>query len=205
MPTNDPTPRATGWKLHTPNALVGVRLILSVGVFILLGTQDILLSQALLILAASLFGVAAISDALDGMLARKFNAITRLGRIMDPLADKVLIIGSLIMLAGPSFAGTAGFTGWMVIIIITRELLITSLRGMLESEGIDASANWSGKAKMALQSVSIPLILLLLAFDRFNEPGQQYLINGIAWLTTIVTAVSALPYITKAMSATKES
>jgi CDP-diacylglycerol--glycerol-3-phosphate 3-phosphatidyltransferase len=203
--TNDSIPRATGWKLHTPNALVGVRLILSVGVFALLSRDGIAENETQLILASCLFVVAAVTDALDGFLARNWDAITRFGRIMDPLADKILIIGSLVMLAGVSFTESAGFTGWMVIVIVTRELLVTSLRGMLESEGIDASANWSGKAKMILQSVSIPAILLLLAFKGLNEPNRALVIDSLAWLTTIVTAISALPYITKAISATKES
>lgn len=205
MPTNEHTPRATGWKLHTPNALVGVRLALSVGVFVLLSLDGIAENETQLMLAAGLFIAAAITDALDGFLARRWNAITRFGRIMDPLADKILIIGSLVLLAGPTFDETAGFTGWMVIVIVTRELLVTSLRGMLESEGIDASANWSGKAKMILQSISIPLILLLLAFHGLNEQNRGLVIDGLAWLTTVVTALSVVPYITKAASATKGS
>ncbi|MFI4872369.1 MAG: CDP-diacylglycerol--glycerol-3-phosphate 3-phosphatidyltransferase [Phycisphaerales bacterium JB061] len=205
MPTNEHTPRATGWKLHTPNALVGVRLALSVGVFVLLSRDGIAENETQLMLAAGLFIAAAITDALDGFLARRWNAITRFGRIMDPLADKILIIGSLVLLAGPTFDETAGFTGWMVIVIVTRELLVTSLRGMLESEGIDASANWSGKAKMILQSISIPLILLLLAFHGLNEQNRGLVIDGLAWLTTVVTALSVVPYITKAASATKGS
>lgn len=205
VPTNEHTPRATGWKLHTPNALVGVRLALSVGVFVLLSLNGIAENETQLMLAAGLFIAAAITDALDGFLARRWNAITRFGRIMDPLADKILIIGSLVLLAGPTFDETAGFTGWMVIVIVTRELLVTSLRGMLESEGIDASANWSGKAKMILQSISIPLILLLLAFHGLNEQNRGLVIDGLAWLTTVVTALSVVPYITKAASATKGS
>ncbi|GAB5496713.1 MAG: hypothetical protein Phyf2KO_17930 [Phycisphaerales bacterium] len=204
MTVNDSKPSASGIKLHTPNALVGVRLALSVGVFVLLSLEGITENKSQLIAAASLFIAAAVTDALDGFLARKWNAITRFGRIMDPLADKILIIGTLIVLAGPSFDHAAGFTGWMVIVIITRELLVTSLRGMLESEGIDASANWSGKAKMVLQSISIPLILLLLAFKGLNEPNRELVIDILAWTTTIVTAISVLPYITSTMTATRK-
>ena len=204
MTVNDSKPRASGVKLHTPNALVGVRLALSVGVFVLLSLEGITENKSQLIAAACLFIAAAVTDALDGFLARKWNAITRFGRIMDPLADKILIIGTLIVLAGPSFDHAAGFTGWMVIVIITRELLVTSLRGMLESEGIDASANWSGKAKMILQSFSIPIILLLVAFKGLNEPNRELVIDILAWTTTIVTAISVLPYITRAMTATRK-
>ncbi|MCA9271705.1 MAG: CDP-diacylglycerol--glycerol-3-phosphate 3-phosphatidyltransferase [Phycisphaerales bacterium] len=208
--TSSSRPRATGWRLHTPNTLVGVRLALSVGVFSLLSQPGIVENESQLLAACACFVLAAITDALDGMLARKWNAITRFGRVMDPLADKVLVMGSLILLTGPTFDHAAGFTGWMVIVILTRELLVTSLRGMLESEGVDASANRSGKIKMILQSVSIPLILLLLALaGRESDPNRYtYMLSGIkalAWLTTIATALSAGPYITRAAAAFKKS
>lgn len=203
--TTTTRPRATGWRLHTPNTLVGVRLVLSVGVFVLLSQPGIIENESQLLVACVAFVAAAITDTLDGILARKWNAITRFGRIMDPLADKILVLGALILLAGPNFDHKAGFTGWMVIVIITRELLVTSLRGMLESEGIDASANWSGKIKMILQSVSIPLILLLLGTHALSEPNRESLIRALAWLTTIATALSAGPYITRAMTAFKKS
>lgn len=198
-------PLATGWRLHTPNALVALRLVLSVGVFVLLSQPAIASDQTGLLLACICFVVAAVTDTVDGILARKWNAITRFGRVMDPLADKVLVLGALILLAGPAFDHAAGFTGWMVIVMITRELLVTSLRGMLESSGIDASANWSGKAKMVLQSVSIPLILLLLALGDSDSDTVRHTIDAIAWLTTFITALSAWPYITRAISAFKES
>lgn len=185
-----------------------MRLALSVGVFYLLSQPGIVENESQLLAACACFVLAAITDALDGMLARKWNAITRFGRVMDPLADKVLVMGSLILLAGPTFDHAAGFTGWMVIVILTRELLVTSLRGMLESEGVDASANWSGKIKMILQSVSIPLILLLV-MAREAHPDRRWLlglgINSLAWLTTFVTALSAGPYITRAAAAFKKS
>ncbi len=203
--THTTRPRATGWRLHTPNTLVGVRLALSVVVFYLLSQTGIAENQTQLLVACACFVLAAITDALDGMLARKWNAITRFGRVMDPLADKVLVMGSLVLLAGPTFDHAAGFTGWMVIVILTRELLVTSLRGMLESEGVDASANWSGKIKMILQSVSIPLILLMLGTHALNEPNRERVITALAWLTTIATALSAGPYITRAAAAFKKS
>ncbi len=203
--TTTTRPQATGWRLHTPNTLVGVRLVLSVGVFVLLSQPGIIENESQLLIACAAFVVAAITDTLDGILARKWNAITRFGRIMDPLADKVLVLGALILLAGPNFDHQAGFTGWMVIVIITRELLVTSLRGMLESEGIDASANWSGKIKMILQSVSIPLILLLLGTHALSETNRETIIRAIAWLTTLATALSAGPYITRAIAGFKKS
>jgi len=198
-------PRATGWKLHTPNALVWLRLVLAAVFFAMLGSwtpSDASAPDPMLLGATGLFVIAALTDAVDGYLARKWNAITRFGRVMDPFADKILVLGSLVLLAGPGFddAGTrlAGFTGWMVVVIIARELLVTSLRGLAEGSGVDASANWAGKAKMILQSVAIPAILLALAV---LEADTVRTINAVlAWATTVVTALSAWPYITRALS-----
>ena len=199
------TPRAVGWRLHTPNALVWLRLGLA-GVFFALLSRWSPDHQAdadpMLLAAAGLFVVAALTDAADGYLARKWNAITRFGRVMDPFADKILVLGALVLLAGPGFndAGTplAGFTGWMVVVIIARELLVTSLRGRAEGSGIDASANWSGKIKMILQSVAVPGVLLSIAL--LDQPMSQRVNTGLAWATTIVTALSACPYITRAIA-----
>lgn len=198
-------PRATGWKLHTPNALVWLRLGLAAVFFAMLSRwtpSDEPNPDATLLTAAGLFVFAALTDAADGYLARKWNAITRFGRVMDPFADKILVLGSLVLLAGPGFddAGTplAGFTGWMVVVIIARELLVTSLRGLAEGSGVDASANWAGKAKMILQSVAIPAMLLALALLKADT--AQTINVVLAWATTIVTALSAWPYITRAMT-----
>ncbi|MEL6497023.1 MAG: CDP-diacylglycerol--glycerol-3-phosphate 3-phosphatidyltransferase [Planctomycetota bacterium] len=197
--------RATGWKLHTPNALVWLRLVLAGAFFAMLSLwspdpqSD---ADPMLLAAAGLFIIAAFTDAADGYLARRWNAITRFGRVMDPFADKILVLGALVLLAGPGFddAGTplAGFTGWMVVVIIARELLVTSLRGLAEGSGIDASANWSGKAKMILQSVAVPAVLLSIAL--LDPPMDQRINAGLAWATTIVTALSAWPYVTRAIA-----
>ncbi|MEM9661913.1 MAG: CDP-diacylglycerol--glycerol-3-phosphate 3-phosphatidyltransferase [Planctomycetota bacterium] len=196
--------RATGWKLHTPNTLVWLRLVLAGAFFAMLSRwspdpqSD---ADPMLLAAAGLFIIAAFTDAADGYLARRWNAITRFGRVMDPFADKILVLGALVLLAGPGFddAGTplAGFTGWMVVVIIARELLVTSLRGLAEGSGIDASANWSGKAKMILQSAAVPAVLLSIAL--LDPPMDQRVNTGLAWATTIVTALSAWPYITRAI------
>ncbi|MGP1273449.1 MAG: CDP-alcohol phosphatidyltransferase family protein [Phycisphaerales bacterium] len=200
-------PRAAGWKLHTPNALVGVRLALSVAVFWLLATHDLTHDRGdRLLLAAGLFVIAAATDALDGILARRWNAVTRFGRVMDPFADKILVLGSFVLLAGPGFVGfslqpATGFAGWMVVVILSRELLITSLRGLIEAGGADFSARSAGKIKMVVQSIAIPAVLILTGLDPFDDlilPGPstgRSLNAAVAWSTTIVTVLSGLPYI----------
>lgn len=153
--------------------------------------------------AIVLFVVAALSDALDGYLARKWNAISVFGRIMDPTADKILVLGAYVMLAGPSFHSfddgqVSRVLPWMAIVILSRELLVTSIRGTLESRGVDFSASISGKLKMAAQSVGAPLIMIVLLVD-----AQEFRwVNTIAaWTVTLVTALSMVPYVTRARTA----
>ncbi|GIW74003.1 MAG: hypothetical protein KatS3mg103_0525 [Phycisphaerales bacterium] len=166
--------------------------------------------RASLLAAAGLFVAAAITDALDGHLARKWKAVSIFGRIMDPLADKLLVLGAAIMLAGPAFAlrseagqaMAAGFTGWMAVVILARELLVTSIRGAYEARGVDFSASAWGKAKMVVQSLAIPACLLAAGLWAGQRPA--WVARGVelaAWATTIVTAASALPYVHRAWRA----
>lgn len=185
-----------------------LRLLIAVAVFAMLKSHDAQHPEPLLA-AAALFVLAALTDALDGILARRWNAVTRFGRVMDPFADKILVLGALVLMTGPNFAHptlkhpTAGFEGWMAVVILGRELLVTSLRGLAESAGTDASANWAGKAKMILQSVSIPAILITLALT--DHHAAQSAVRAAAWATTIATAASAVPYITRAVRAHRET
>lgn len=156
-------------------------------------------------LSAGLFILAALTDTLDGYLARKWNVVSVFGRVMDPFADKVLVLGSFIVLAGPGFADLAGHTvsgvtPWMVVILLARELLVTSIRGVMEGAGVSFAANTAGKLKMVLQSFAVPAILVLLWLgpkDPLGDPRPpvRIAIGVIAWLTLLVTIVSAKPSI----------
>jgi len=225
-------------RSNIPNLLTCLRLVLAAGFFALLsGYQFPEGPEWLLRAAAGLFVVAAATDALDGYLARKWNAVSAFGRIMDPFADKVLVLGAFVMLAGPGFTlvegwGRIGVVGqspellstqisgvapWMAIVILARELLVTTIRAVLESRGIDFSASGSGKAKMVVQAIGVPAILLLCSLMeatsmnflstvlidevRPAEYPPAKLARVIAWVVTIVTAWSALPYITRAVTA----
>lgn len=213
-------------KLHIPNLLTLSRVVLAIVFVALLGSVTTRAlkadptgvdrlgdlshaSTAVLVTAAAIFIIAALTDALDGHLARKWKAVSKLGRIMDPFADKVLVLGGFIMLAGPGFTSVAegvgrmqvsGIAGWMAVAMVARELLVTSIRGVYEGEGVDFSAGVTGKAKMVLQSVAVPLILLIVAF---GNPGpdthMRTLVVALAWATTFVTIFSALPYIGRAV------
>ncbi len=191
-----------------PNALSGGRLVLALLFFIILSAPDAALNRDAMIIATCVFVLAAATDAVDGYLARRWNVISIFGRVMDPLADKVLVLGAFIMLAGPGFeiAGRqmSGVAPWMVIVMLARELLVTSIRGVCEARGIDFSATLPGKLKMILQSIAVPTILIVLIVG-LNVRGLH--IDGIigaqinhviAWVVTVVTAWSALPYIMRA-------
>lgn len=166
--------------------------------------------QPAILAAMALFIVAAITDALDGYLARKWNAISVFGRIMDPFADKILVLGAVVMLVTPQFrvltdqasAMAGGFVGWMAVVILGRELLVTSIRGVFESRGVDFSASGWGKAKMIAQSVAIPVCLLIAGLWASERPQwAAWVATLAAWGTTLVTAASAVPYITRALRA----
>lgn len=161
-----------------------------------------------LMLAAALFILAALTDALDGFLARRWNVVSRFGRIMDPFADKVLVLGAFIVLASPAFASPllpdrqmSGVDAWMVVLILGRELLVTSIRAVFEGEGIDFSAGLSGKIKMVLQAIAVPLILIVLA-EGVPSPGsrRQWIIDITVWSTIIITVISGIPYVSRAIA-----
>ncbi len=218
--THDPAP-ATGLRAKIPNALTILRLILA-GVFFALlelglrgvdpwNEPDDRRTWVLLV-ALGLFVIAAITDALDGFLARKWNAVSKFGRVMDPFADKILVLGAFVSLAGPLFwqVGVNGAPGlqvsgvapWMAILILARELLVTSVRGFFESQGVDFSADIAGKLKMIVQSLVIPLVLLLLALaDMAPGSPARWVIDISVWATVVVTVVSCAPYVLKGVRA----
>ena len=207
-------PSNTRTKL--PNALTLSRVGLAAAFFAVLSLRTGLHARSgppdlWLIAAAVIFILAALTDFLDGHLARRWGVVSTFGRIMDPFADKVLVLGAFVYLAGPGFLETvqidgrdvrlqvSGVAAWMAVAVIARELLVTSIRAVFESRGIDFSAGWAGKFKMVLQSLAIPLILLILALTE-PTPGTLWrpLIDSLVWLTVLVTLWSGVPYIKRA-------
>lgn len=217
-------PPATGIRARIPNALTIGRLLLAGAFFALIEiglrtaahpwSEPDDRRRGVLLGAMALFVIAAATDALDGHLARKWNAISKFGRIMDPFADKILVLGAFVTLAGPLFhqppllgEGTRGWQAsgvapWMAVLLLARELLVTSVRGFFESQGIDFSADLAGKLKMVLQSAVVPLVLLLLALADV-APGTfgRWMIDLSVWATVLVTLASCLPYLVKGVRA----
>jgi CDP-diacylglycerol--glycerol-3-phosphate 3-phosphatidyltransferase len=215
-------------RRHLPNALTVLRLFLAAAFFVILTpwtVGDRLLHEAVphtlstpnwtLLSAAALVVLGAATDALDGHLARRWNVTSPFGRIMDPFADKVLVVGAFIILAGPTFHfGTdvrghsatdfqvSGVEPWMVVVALARELLVTSIRGYAEARGVAFPADWSGKAKMVLQAVAVPLILATLALtDARVETRGRVIVLVTVWVTVGVTVISGIPYVVRASRA----
>jgi CDP-diacylglycerol--glycerol-3-phosphate 3-phosphatidyltransferase len=176
-----------------PNMLSAARLVLAI---VLFGVIE----QEWYAVATVLFLVAASTDWVDGWWARRFGQVSRLGRIFDPLVDKVIVCGGFILLAARG--GTSAILPWMAVVVVVRELVVTAIRAEMERTGHDFSAAFSGKLKMVLQCAAIALEL----FDRAS-PGQvvgglsvQSIAVASAWAAVAATVWSGLEYLVAARS-----
>lgn len=181
--------------VNAPNLITISRLVLSVVLFALISLWQ---GDGCGIAAGVLFAIAVITDAVDGYLARKYQLITQVGRILDPFADKVIVLGTFIFLL--ERAPASGVNAAMVVIVLSRELLVTGLRSFLEQHGKDFSANWLGKIKMVLQSVALTVSLLSLS-STFREPAFLTIRDCLLWSAVGVTAYSGWAYIQRAIQA----
>lgn len=199
-------------KINLPNQLTLLRLVLAIVFFAILSGYSQRQPQTWrLDVSLAIFIVAGITDYLDGYFARKHNQVTALGRILDPVVDKVLVCGGFIFLAGPAFCKADGvnITGvreWMVVVILGRELLVTGLRGFSESRGIQFGAEFVGKAKMWIQSVTIGVLLLAVGHRGVGPaPNIDLMQQAFVWLTVVVTVASLATYLIKARSILSET
>ncbi|MFP4143975.1 MAG: CDP-diacylglycerol--glycerol-3-phosphate 3-phosphatidyltransferase [Phycisphaeraceae bacterium] len=198
-----------------PNQLTVLRLFLAAVFFLVLNRYRYPVSAEWpLVVATILFILAAITDTLDGYYARKWQVESTFGRIMDPFCDKVLVIGAFIYLAGPRFVDPeaveqghfftmiSGVYPWMVAVILARELLVTGIRGELEGQGVQFGAGPAGKLKMILQSVAVPVVLLIVLIDPRGDGWRwlSWVRDAIVYLTVFVTVVSGIPYVFRAAS-----
>jgi CDP-diacylglycerol--glycerol-3-phosphate 3-phosphatidyltransferase len=132
-------------------------------------------------LAAIVFALAAMTDGLDGYIARSRGAITTFGKLMDPLADKLLITAALV-----SLVSLDRLDAWVAMVIIAREFAVTALRAIAVERGIVISASWLGKAKTVLQ---IAAVFALITFD--PSPGW---VDGIVYAAVGLTVISGADY-----------
>jgi CDP-diacylglycerol--glycerol-3-phosphate 3-phosphatidyltransferase len=162
--------------MNVPNILTLFRIFFAIVVFYFIAVKDYDYGLFFFILAA-------LTDFFDGWWARRFNQITVFGRIMDPFADKFLICGVFVCLVAiPELTSdAAGFPSWlmlqpwMVIVLIGRELLVTSLRAVIESSGGDFSAKWIGKWKMGFQCIAVIACFFYLAGGAERAIGGESL------------------------------
>ena len=149
--------------------------------------------------ALILFCAASITDALDGHIARKNNLVTNFGKIMDPLADKILVYSALCL-----FIESGIIRAWMLIIILAREFAIAGMRTVAASEGRVLAAGMSGKVKTALQMVAVIIFLLGLSLGyadprSVGTPAATVMLIGniVFWASLAMTVYSGCEYIYK--------
>jgi CDP-diacylglycerol--glycerol-3-phosphate 3-phosphatidyltransferase len=182
-PSPDPAPRPRA--LNMPNVLSLSRVAITPLLIWLLTDPG----QGAAIIAACAFIVACVSDWLDGYLARRRGLITNLGKFLDPLADKVLIISALIMLT--AMPREPRVPGWIVALIAAREVAVTGLRAIARDEGIVLGAESLGKAKMTFEIVA--LVSLLLHYQiwliDFHAAGMVFI-----WIALVLALWSGVAY-----------
>ncbi len=161
--------------------------------------------------AGIVFGAAAITDALDGNIARKRGLVTDFGKLMDPIADKLLVISAFvcfITVALPNPQWGAACSPWVVIIILAREFLVTSARMIYAERGVVIAANIWGKLKTVIQIVSIVTVFVIMfaleivGMTAINADTTAFL-NDIAsiiiivvtWLSALITVISGATYL----------
>jgi len=169
---------------NVPNTLAFIRLLLAPVMFFLLVNRDsALLAHVhytwLDYIAAFIFVLASATDFFDGYIARTFNQITTLGKILDPLADKMLTIAGFLGLMMLDRASP-----WAIYLIITRELFITGLRVSAATEGIDIAASWMGKVKTVAQMIAIGFLLM-----------EWPMGTELLWIAVVLTLYSGYEYV----------
>ncbi|MDD5556830.1 MAG: CDP-diacylglycerol--glycerol-3-phosphate 3-phosphatidyltransferase [bacterium] len=196
--------------MNVPNCLTSLRIVLA---FVFLFLLWIRVPYNMLA-AWIVFALAALTDVYDGRLARRYGAVTDFGKLMDPVADKMIICAAFI-----SFVqlGATHVPAWMVVIIISREFIITGMRLLALGKGQVLAAGRWGKHKTVSQVAAIIIILTFLAIrdvafglgtgDRFNELFEAHFANFAWWLmllTTALTVGSGLCYLSENRSLFRE-
>lgn len=171
-------------NFNVPN-LLSLSRILSVPIFIVLMLDP---SPVRAFTAGIVFSLASATDWLDGYLARKWGQVTKMGKLLDPIADKILIMSALVILVElrPNIVHS-----WMAILIIGREFAVTGLRAIASSDGIIIPAETVGKYKVGAQ---ITVVLSLLLDYAFNQDWMRDLGTYALWIAMFLAVYSALQY-----------
>lgn len=172
------------WQKNLPNFLTYSRILCAIPIAMVMHFD----SMAWGIVAAFFFISASITDYYDGYYARKFNVISSMGQFMDPVADKILVSASLVMLQYLDRVGPS-----MVILLISRDLVIGGLRSVAASNGVVIPAGSSGKLKTGIQMVCIPILMInwapfgLVPLPLFAKIGL--------WASVVLSTVSGYQYV----------
>jgi len=168
--------------MNLPNKLTIAR-VMAVPFFVVLYTKGLIIPAFIIYVSACL------TDTLDGYIARKRNLVSNFGKIMDPLADKVLVYSAFCL-----FIAEGSMPAWMLMVILAREFIVAGVRTVAASEGIVIAAAVSGKIKTILQMIAIPLMVLdsPTAWS-FIHPASLFFL----WGSLVMTVVSGFEYVYK--------
>lgn len=178
--------------MNLPNKLTVLRVLLIpffVAALLWDGGENMTLRYG----AAAIFIVASLTDLLDGKIARKYNLVTNFGKFMDPLADKLLVCSALICLIE-----LGEIPAWMVIVIISREFIISGFRLVASDNGVVIAASYFGKFKTTFQMLAVCLMIADL-------PALHVVTQVVLWIAVILTVVSLIDYLVKNKSVMKEN
>ena len=170
--------------MNLPNKLTILRvMMIPFFVFSLLAYDGT--NPGLRYVAAVIFVVASLTDLLDGKIARKYNLVTNFGKFMDPLADKLLVCSALICMVE-----LKQLPAWMVIVIISREFIISGFRLVASDKGVVIAASYWGKWKTTFQMIGVVLLIL-------NIEKLSVVTTIVIWIALILTVISLIDYIVK--------
>ncbi len=178
-------------QMNLPNKLTILR-VLMIPFFVVFMLWDIT-GYADKWIAAAIFIIASLTDLLDGKIARKYNLVTNFGKFMDPLADKLLVGAAMIC-----FVEMGRLPAWIVIIIISREFIISGFRLVASDNGVVIAASYWGKFKTVFQMAMI--IVLIFDFGSVFRMVETILI----WVSLILTVVSLVDYVAKNLNVLKD-
>ena len=177
--------------MNLPNKLTILRvMMIPFFVFSLLAYDGT--NPGLRYVAAVIFVAASLTDLLDGKIARKYNLVTNFGKFMDPLADKLLVCSALICMVE-----LKQLPAWMVIVIISREFIISGFRLVASDKGIVIAASYWGKWKTTFQMIGVVLLIL-------NIEKLSVVTTIVIWIALILTVISLIDYIVKNIGVLKE-
>jgi CDP-diacylglycerol--glycerol-3-phosphate 3-phosphatidyltransferase len=165
------------FPLNVPNVLTLLR-ILAVPVIVVALLGETPNGDAL---AAGVFALAALTDGLDGYIARRRDDVTTFGKLVDPLADKLLIVAALV-----SLVSLGRLAAWVAMVIIARELAVTGLRAVAVEQGVVISASWLGKLKTMLQVAAVFALIIW-------NPSPTW-VDVLVYLAVVVTVISGADY-----------